>query len=121
MGVNNINPFGLPLLNTLLLLRRAIILTWCHNFFLTNKISSLSLLISIILGLIFLLIQILEYKRATFSISDSTFGTIFFLSTGFHGFHVFLGLLYLRLNLNFLMKKIINLFHHLSFEFSIIY
>jgi len=116
-----INPFGLPFFNTLLLLRRAFFLTWSHNRFLSLKNNILTLYLTIFLGVVFLSVQVVEYKRRFFSFSDRGLGTIFFMSTGFHGFHVFLGLNFLLFCLFLFVKKNFNFFHHLSFEISIIY
>jgi quinol-cytochrome oxidoreductase complex cytochrome b subunit len=54
-----------------------------------------SLLITVILGFYFTIIQLLEYLEASFSISDSVFGRTFFVATGFHGLHVIIGSLFL--------------------------
>jgi heme/copper-type cytochrome/quinol oxidase subunit 3 len=53
LGLEKINPFGLPFLNSLLLLSRAIVLTFSHYSFLSNNFSSLSLFFSIFLGFFF--------------------------------------------------------------------
>lgn len=120
-GLEKINPFGIPLLNSLVLLRRAIILTYSHFNFLSIKGNLKSLIITILLGLLFILLQIKEYKDIRFRISDSIFGRIFFFITGFHGFHVFLGIIFLLMNFIRLKKKEISYNHHIRFEFSIIY
>lgn len=57
------------------------------------------LLVTVVLGLIFLFVQIYEYRHLYFNISDGWSGRIFFFLTGFHGFHVFLGLVLLCLSL----------------------
>jgi heme/copper-type cytochrome/quinol oxidase subunit 3 len=57
------------------------------------------LLFTIILGLFFLFLQYIEYTHSSFSINDSVYGSIFFMLTGFHGFHVFCGLVLLNINL----------------------
>jgi len=48
--------------------------------------------ITIILGILFLMLQMYEFKNANFAINDSVYGSNFYMITGFHGFHVFLGL-----------------------------
>lgn len=60
-----------------------------------NKGARVNLVITILLGLIFVGFQYLEYTDAPFTFSDSAFGSTFFLTTGFHGFHVILGIIYL--------------------------
>jgi heme/copper-type cytochrome/quinol oxidase subunit 3 len=108
-------------LNSLILLRSAVTLTWSHYNFLLRKETKVSFLITLFLGLVFLIVQLSEYRISGFSIRDSVYGSIFFMITGFHGAHVFLGLLFLNLNYLRLKKGYFRVNHHLSFEFSIIY
>jgi cytochrome c oxidase subunit 3 len=120
VGLSSPSPFSLPLLNTILLITRGIRLTWSHHQLLNNKWSSqvVSLLLTVLLGFLFLFCQAFEYFQLPFSMSDSIFGSIFYLATGFHGFHVFAGLTFLTVSffysLNFLFLK----HHHLFIEFS---
>lgn len=120
-GVSSINPFGVPFLNSFILLSRAVSLTWRHYNFLEGKSCFFSLFFTIILGFLFLLVQLVEYRNIRFSFRDSSFGSIFFMLTGFHGFHVFLGFLFLLKNFFRLRQSQVSFFHCLSFEFSILY
>ena len=92
-----IDPFGIPLLNTFLLLTSGASLTWSHHSIIIGdkEQAMISLLSTITLGIIFTLFQAYEYQMAPFGISDSVYGSIFFLTTGFHGFHVFVGTIFL--------------------------
>ena len=105
-GMQAIDPWGLPLVNTLLLLSSGITLTHAHASLIhaecTDDIKSYnkgsskffikSLAATIILGITFLVCQGIEYKYGlTFSWHDTVYGSIFYLTTGFHGFHVTLG------------------------------
>ena len=94
IGIYKIYPFSLPLVNTFLLLSSAAFATIYHESFLIFK-NEISLFMCILFGLIFLIIQYFEFNLAIFNFSYTTFGSLFFFSTGFHGFHVFLGLTFL--------------------------
>lgn len=100
IGIQPFNPIGIPLLNSLILLFSGVSLTWSHHAILEKKISSslTGLLFTILLGIVFSVLQIIEYKRSLFSISDSSYGSSFFLLTGFHGIHVLIGTTFLLVN-----------------------
>ena len=80
-----------------------------------------SLMLTIALGLIFTLIQYYEYKHATFTISDSVYGSTFFLTTGFHGLHVIIGTLFLIVCLFRGYAYHFTLTHHVGLESAIWY
>ncbi len=92
-GVIPISEWGVPFLNTVILLRRGAFVTTCHHIFMFGRRWNgfLFLFLGIFLGFFFLVIQGREYQISSFSISDGSFGTSFFLLTGFHGLHVLLG------------------------------
>uniref|UniRef100_A0AAU8JQG5 Cytochrome c oxidase subunit 3 n=1 Tax=Tjalfiella sp. TaxID=3119615 RepID=A0AAU8JQG5_9METZ len=96
LGVYLIYPYGLPLLNTLLLLTSACYATIFHELYL-DYFYDHSLYYCFIFGFIFLLIQYFEFFSSSFTINYSCFGSLFFFSTGFHGFHVFMGLFFILL------------------------
>jgi len=114
------NPYEIPLLNTIILLSSGITVTWSHYSIIKKNYIDIigSLLITLILGLVFSLFQYKEYIESFFSISDSVYGAVFFISTGFHGLHVLIGIIFLLIN----YKRIFNLefssFHHLGFELA---
>jgi len=101
----------LSFINTIILLRRGFSLTRAHLFLIQkNDKFKLIIIITCILGIIFLYFQYIEYLILEFLWSDSIFGSIFYLTTGFHGFHVFVGLIFL---LTILIKnslKILTIF-----------
>jgi heme/copper-type cytochrome/quinol oxidase subunit 3 len=86
-------PTGLPCLNTVILLLSGFTVTISHRYILIGQIGDFLfwLLITVILGLLFTICQGVEYYFTTFSIQDTTYGSIFYLATGFHGFHVIIG------------------------------
>lgn len=74
---------------------------------------------TILLGIFFTAIQLYEYQHASFSINDGIYGSVFYLLTGFHGFHVFIGTIFLIVCL---LRHIAYHFtrdHHLGFEMAI--
>jgi len=92
-----IDPWHLPLLNTILLLTSSVTLTIAHHALRANKRTSLIiwLAITVVLGAVFLFFQAEEYIEAYselgLTLGTGVYGSTFFLLTGFHGFHVCLG------------------------------
>nr|AHZ94343.1 cytochrome c oxidase subunit III [Lissoclinum patella] len=122
-GVFIINPFGIPLLNTMLLILSGYTITVSHfsllkkNFF----FSFSHLFLTILLGLLFIIIQFMEYKNSFFCFNNSIYGSCFFISTGFHGLHVLLGLLLLFVCLLRMLNGHFTSDKHVLFECSIWY
>ena len=87
VGIQVLDPFDVPLLNTAILLSSGASVTWSHNAMISGdrKNTILALIITIILGVIFTALQAMEYYEAAFTIADSAYGTTFFVATGFHG------------------------------------
>ena len=112
------NPYRVPLLNTMILLTSGVTVTLRHyNLIMSNlKKSYIYLLITIILGIIFTLFQLIEYEEAIFRISDSVYGSLFFIITGFHGLHVLIGTIFLIVNLNLIKNLDYSINHHFCFE-----
>ena len=92
-----INPFSLPLLNTLILLCSGTTVTWAHHSLIHGDRDGLKkgLWATIILGLVFTSIQAYEYAHAPFEFGGNTYSSAFYMATGFHGFHVLVGTIFL--------------------------
>jgi cytochrome c oxidase subunit 3 len=91
------DPWGLPLVNTLILLTSGTTVTWAHHALLNNDRRGLKwgLLLTIVLGVLFTLCQAYEYVHAGFNFAGHIYGATFFMATGFHGAHVIIGTLFL--------------------------
>lgn len=108
------NPIRIPLLNTILLLSSGVTITWSHHEILKKnfKKAKKALILTILLGIIFTTFQGFEYAEAPFSISDSAFGSTFFIATGFHGLHVIIGSIFLYISI-IRFKNLINSSEHI--------
>lgn len=117
-GIFRINAYTIPLLNTSILLRRGVSLTWAHNAIVSNNFigALVGLVFTVVLGWYFLLIQVEEYIEASFRIRDGVYGSIFFMATGFHGAHVFIGRVFLLYVTIMLYYGKLTFCHHFSFE-----
>ncbi|PHR94440.1 MAG: cytochrome c oxidase subunit 3 [Robiginitomaculum sp.] len=101
---STIGAWNLPLLNTLVLLLSGTTVTWAHHALIKNdrKSASTGLVLTFLLGFIFIFLQGLEYKEAFherlangFWLDSNIYGSTFFLATGFHGLHVLIGAIFL--------------------------
>nr|YP_009563989.1 cytochrome c oxidase subunit III [Alpheus inopinatus]QAX91339.1 cytochrome c oxidase subunit 3 [Alpheus inopinatus] len=117
-GIQAFNPFQIPLLNTAILLASGATVTWAHHSLLeSNHTQSLqSLTLTVILGMYFTGLQALEYWEAPFTISDSVYGSTFFVATGFHGLHVIIGSSFLLICLYRMYMCHFSENHHFGFE-----
>nr|YP_009130919.1 cytochrome c oxidase subunit III [Gonepteryx mahaguru]AHH34357.1 cytochrome c oxidase subunit III [Gonepteryx mahaguru] len=118
LNITPFNPFQIPLLNTIILITSGLTVTWAHHAMMNNNFSqtSQSLFITIFLGFYFSALQAYEYLEASFTISDSVYGSTFFMATGFHGLHVIIGTIFL---LTCFIRHSSNHFssnHHFGFE-----
>nr|AHX02430.1 hypothetical protein Cjap.mt.16 [Ceramium japonicum] len=86
-----LNPWNIPVVNTLILLLSGCTVTWYHHALVANQRTQalLSLLLTILLAVIFTSFQVYEYTVADFRLSVGIYGSTFYLATGFHVFHVF--------------------------------
>lgn len=115
------NPFSIPLVNTAILLTRGVFVTWSHHRIISEGLSFYSLLFTILLGLLFTIVQLFEYLNSSFNIRDRSYGTTFFVRTGFHGVHVIVGRIFLFVCLYRIFFNHFSITHIVGFEFSIWY
>jgi cytochrome c oxidase subunit 3 len=96
-GILTFDPFGLPFLNTMILLLSGCTVTWAHHALLHGNRKALiqGLALTVLLGLSFTTFQAIEYAEAPFAFTGGVYPSTFFLATGFHGFHVMVGTLFL--------------------------
>jgi cytochrome c oxidase subunit 3 len=119
-GIEAFNPWHLPLLNTLLLLTSGTTVTWAHHALLENDRQGLKygLILTIALGAAFTCVQAWEYSHAAFHFSGNIYGATFFMATGFHGFHVIIGTIFLTVCLGRAYAGHFTPKQHLGFEFA---
>ena len=122
-GIDVFDPIEVPLLNTLILLCSGATVTYAHHAITAgNKIEAVfSLILTVVLAIIFTGLQGFEYVSATFSISDGIYGSTFFMATGFHGFHVLIGTIFLAVCLIRLALDHFTIQHHFGFEAAAFY
>jgi cytochrome c oxidase subunit III len=119
-GIQTFDPWHLPLLNTLILLTSGTTVTWAHHALIHNDRQGLKmgLWLTVILGLLFTLLQAFEYSHAAFGFSGHIYGSTFFMATGFHGAHVVIGTIFLAVCLLRAYKGHFKPEQHLGFEFA---
>jgi cytochrome c oxidase subunit 3 len=118
-GVYTFDPWHLPLLNTMILLLSGCTVTWAHHSLLHGDRKGLiaGLACTIGLGLAFTAIQAYEYSIAPFKFIDGgVYPSTFFLATGFHGFHVIVGTIFLIVCLFRAMRGHFTPERHFGFE-----
>lgn len=88
-----IDPFAIPLLNTVLLLSSGLTVTWAHHRLIAREYKSYlyRMVFTILLGLVFLYLQFFEYRHSYIRFKSTIYGSCFFILTGFHGLHVTIG------------------------------
>nr|YP_009641861.1 cytochrome c oxidase subunit III [Malayopython reticulatus]QBZ73747.1 cytochrome c oxidase subunit III [Malayopython reticulatus] len=122
-GITPLNPLEVPLLNTAVLLSSGATVTWSHHATMqgNKKEATYALMITIALGIYFTALQLSEYMETPFTISDSVYGSLFFVATGFHGFHVMIGTTFLMVCLARLINFHFTTSHHFGYEAAIWY
>ncbi len=123
IGIDPVNPFELPLLNTVILLSSGATITYAHHSLIQDdrKGALYGSIATVVLAIIFTAFQAIEYTVSSFTISDGVFGSCFFFGTGFHGFHVIIGTIFLGVALWRIYAYHLTDNHHLAFEGGILY
>jgi len=116
--LSTLNPWKIPLLNTIILVTSGATVTLSHHAIIwgSKEKASQGLVVTVLLALFFTSLQGIEYFNSPFSIYNTVYGSTFFMLTGFHGFHVLIGTIFLticfiRLYFNHFTKE-----HHFGFE-----
>ena len=117
-GIEVLDTFVFPLINTVILLLSGTTVTWAHHALIHGDREGLKqgLWLTIILGLIFSGVQAFEYHHAEFGIDSNIFGATFYMATGFHGFHVVVGTIFLIVCLARTYKGHFTAQQHFGFE-----
>ena len=122
-GIVVFDPKGIPFLNTVLLVSSGVSATWCHHMMECGKLRSslVSLFITVFLGFLFTGFQLVEYYVASFTFSCSSYSSVYYMGTGFHGLHVLIGTILLCICLVRFRKLYISPGHSVGFECSVWY
>jgi cytochrome c oxidase subunit III len=133
-GLEVIDAWGFPLLNTLILLCSGTTVTWAHHGLIhdqrggekkglwgaigvgENDTVKKGLWLTIVLGMIFTSIQVYEYVHAPFPFAGTNYAAAFYMATGFHGFHVLVGTIFLIVCLARTYKGHFTPKQHFGFE-----
>ncbi|RVU35059.1 cytochrome c oxidase subunit 3 [Hwanghaeella grinnelliae] len=117
-GVETFDPFDLPFMNTLILLLSGCTVTWAHHALREGKRQQVihGLALTVILGFLFSSLQAYEYSHAAFGFTDGIYSSTFYMATGFHGFHVLVGTIFLAVCLVRATKGDFTPSQHFGFE-----
>jgi cytochrome c oxidase subunit 3 len=118
-SIETFDPFHLPLINTLILLCSGAAATWAHHALVhenNREDMKWGLILAVALGVLFTIFQIYEYGHASFGFSGNIYGATFFMATGFHGFHVLIGTIFLLVCLLRLQRGHFTPEKHIGFE-----
>jgi len=117
-GVKVFDPWDLPFLNTLILLTSGVTVTWAHHALRENNRPHLiyGLTLTVALGMLFTACQAYEYAHAGFGFKDGIYSSTFYMATGFHGFHVIVGTIFLAVCLGRALKGQFTPERHFGFE-----
>lgn len=117
-GIEVLRAWEVPFLNTVILLSSGASVTWAHHAIIAGNRAQrlIALVVTVVFATIFTCLQVFEYLNANFTISDGVFGSTFYMATGFHGFHVFVGTCFLLVCTIRMMQYHFTRQHHFGFE-----
>lgn len=120
VGIEAIGPWGIPILNTALLLGSGVYCTWAQAAVRAGNLQEacLALVCTLAAGIYFTRLQVAEYYTAPFTVADRVYGSVFFVTTGFHGLHVIIGSAFLFVNLVRTYRNHFSTGHHLGLTFA---
>lgn len=122
-GINAVNPWSIPLLGSTILLASGFILTLAHHSLILGdkNLTLIGMFFTIVFGFFFILLQSCEYYYGEFTIADSVYGSVFYMTTGLHALHVIVGVIFLTISLIRIYLDHYTTEHHLGLEFAIYY
>nr|XP_031857110.1 cytochrome c oxidase subunit 3 [Kwoniella shandongensis]KAA5524181.1 cytochrome c oxidase subunit 3 [Kwoniella shandongensis] len=122
-GITALDPFAIPLLNTILLLSSGATVTYAHHALIygNRQAALLGTTLTILLATVFTILQGFEYENAGFTIADGVYGACFYFSTGFHGIHVIIGTIFIAVAGFRIYTYQLTSDHHVGFESAILY
>ncbi|AHC39652.1 cytochrome c oxidase subunit 3 [Ehrlichia muris] len=121
-GITRLDPWSIPLLNTVILLLSGCTLTWSHHSLINNDNNNTvrMLGVTIVLGIIFSMFQAIEYLHTGFSFRETgekaIYSSNFYMITGFHGLHVIVGTIFLAICWFRVKKNQLSPENHIGFE-----
>jgi len=120
VNITGLNAFGVPMLNTAILLLSGFSITWVHFSIISGNAieANYGFLVTLFLAILFTLLQLGEYMTSPFNISDSVYGSAFFSLTGLHGLHVIIGSIFIAVCYFRFLNNHFTVKHHLGFEFA---
>jgi len=123
VGIQSLDAFAIPLLNTILLLSSGAAVTYAHHAVVAKgrQAALEGLLVTVVLAIVFTALQGVEYMDAGFTFADGVYGSTFFFATGFHGFHVAIGTVFIAIGGIRLYYYHLTSQHHVGLESAILY
>lgn len=117
-GILTLDPTSVALFNTMVLLLSGATVTWAHHAMQSDSREGaiMGLFFTVFLGILFTASQGFEYVSSTFQINDGIYGSVFYMMTGFHGFHVLVGTIMLTVCLVRQINYQFSLTHHVGLE-----